>query len=87
MDGDEVAQLYVRRINAANNEPVRQLKNFKRVQLAAGRSERVSLLLRESDLKYWDEKTNGWMVYPGEYEIRIGGSSEDSRLSYKISIK
>jgi beta-glucosidase len=87
MDGDEVVQLYVRRIDAANNEPVRQLKNFKRIKLAKGRSEKVSLLLRESDLRYWDEKKNGWTLYPGEYEVMIGRSSEDSKLSYKISVK
>ena len=87
MDGDEVVQLYVRHINAANTEPVRQLKNFKRVSIAKGKSKRVTLQISESDLRYWDEKTNGWTIYPGEYEVMIGGSSEDNKLSYKINFK
>lgn len=84
MDGDEVAQLYVRHIDGANTEPVQQLKNFKRVSLAKGKLQRVSLILRESDMRYWDEKKNGWTLYPGEYEVMIGGSSEDSKLIFSF---
>lgn len=87
VDGDEVVQLYIRRINAAGTEPLKQLKNFKRITLAKGKSKRVSLILGEADMRYWDEKTNDWIVYPGEYEVTIGSSSEDKRLTYIFSIK
>lgn len=87
MDGDEVVQLYIRHINATGDEPLKQLKSFKRTTLAKGRSKRITLLLGEADMRYWDEKTNGWTIHPGDYEVVIGGSSADNKLSYTISIK
>jgi len=87
MDGDEVVQLYVRRINATSDEPVKQLKDFKRLKITKGKSVPVSLQLRKSDLEYYDEETGGWMVWHGEYEVMIGGSSDDSRLTHRIHIK
>lgn len=87
MDGDEVLQLYIRHINTSGTEPLKQLKNFKRVTVAKGKSKRVSLFLGETDMRYWDEKTNRWVIYPGDYEVMIGGSSEDNKLTYRVSIK
>lgn len=85
MDGDEVVQLYLQHINGNDNEPVRQLKNFKRVTVKKGTASKCTLTLDEKDFRYWDEATNGWIVYPGEYKVSIGGSSLDDRLSYMIS--
>lgn len=87
MDGDEVVQLYIRRVNAAATEPVKQLKDFKRVRIGKGRSERVSLVIRDTDLEYYEGQPGKWVVNPGEYEIMIGGSSGDAKLTHRISIK
>lgn len=87
VDGDEVVQLYIRHINAIGEEPLKQLKNYKRITLAKGSSKKINLILKKDDMKFWDEKTNEWVIYPGEYEVMIGGSSEDKRLTYTFSIK
>ena len=85
--GDEVVQLYIRRMNAKRDEPVKQLKEFRRISLAKGESCKVNLLLQQKDLAYYDEQAKKWMVYPGEYEVMIGGSSEDNKLVHRLTIK
>ena len=85
--GDEVVQLYIRRISAGDNEPVKQLKDFKRVGLAKGETKKVTLRLNQQDMAWYDESTKKWIVYPGEYEIVIGGSSEDKKLVHRLTIK
>jgi beta-glucosidase len=87
VDGEEVMQLYVRRINHAATEPLLQLKNFKRVAIKRSSGKKINLLLRHRDLEYWDEKQNAYVVYPGEYEVLIGGSSDDIRLKKTITIQ
>ena len=85
--GDEVPQLYVRRVNAGAGEPIKQLKDFKRVSIASGKAVKVSLQLKISELEYFDEQKGKWLIYPGEYEIMIGGSSEDKKLVHRLTIK
>jgi beta-glucosidase len=87
MDGDEVPQLYVRRINARTEEPLKQMKDFKRVSIARAATVKVSLQLKYSDLEYFDDQKGKWIIYPGEYEIIIGGSSEEKKLFHRITIK
>ena len=87
MNGDEVIQLYIRHSNTQKDEPVKQLKNFKRITVAKGVSKKIILSINNDDLKYWDEKINGWTIYPGDYEIQIGRSAEDIKLTSVISKK
>ena len=85
--GDEVPQLYVRRVSAGAGEPIKQLKDFKRVSITSGKAVKVNLQLKISELEYFDEQKGKWLIYPGEYEIMIGGSSEDKKLVHRLTIK
>ena len=85
--GDEVPQLYVRRVSAGAGEPIKQLKDFKRVTIATGTTVKVKFELMHSDFEYYDVPSGKWVIYPGEYDIMIGGSSEDIRLVHGIKIK
>lgn len=87
LSGDEVPQLYLRRVNAGAGEPIQQLKDFKRVSVTSGKIVKVSLQLKLSELEYFDEQKGKWLIYPGEYEIMIGGSSGDRKLVHRITIK
>jgi beta-glucosidase len=87
IDGEEVAQLYVRRINKNANEPLLQLKNIKRLKIAKGETVATNLTVTKKDLEYWDDKQQQYVVYPGDYEIMIGSSSADIRLRSTITIK
>ena len=85
-DADEVVQLYVGRIGATVEWPLRELKAFRRISLKAGESKTVKLSFPVSKLRYWDENAYGWALESGEIEILIGNSSRDIRLAKRISI-
>ncbi len=85
--GDEVVQLYIRRMSAGDSEPMKQLKDFKRVSLAKGETKTVNLRLNQQDMAWYDESLKKWIVYPGVYEIVIGSSSEDKKLAHYLTIK
>jgi beta-glucosidase len=82
--GCEVAQLYLRCPDQAA-EPPFQLKGFQRVHLAAGERRDVTFTLNSMDLAAWSDP-GGWMVHPGSYEVLIGASSADVRLSASVEV-
>ena len=85
MDGDEVVQLYLTDIQASVARPQKQLRAFRRVHIPAGGSVRVEFTLGEKDFALYDRDMN-YTVEPGDFIIGIGASSEDIRLSEKITI-
>ncbi len=78
--GAEVAQLYVRKPDSKLPMPVQELKGFAKVFLQPGESKEIRIPLDDKAFRCWNVKTNRWEVEGGEYEIRIGASSEDIRL-------
>ena len=76
-EGTEVAQVYVKRI-ADVDGPIKSLRAFKRVDLKAGESQRVSIDLPRKSFEGWDAQTNTMRVVPGKYLIFVGGSSADA---------
>jgi beta-glucosidase len=83
-DGAEIAQLYIRDIDSSVPRPVKELKGFVKVFLKAGESKKVNITLTEKDFAYWDVNIKDWNVEPGEFEILIGASSKDIRLTSKL---
>jgi beta-glucosidase len=77
--GAEVAQLYVK-FPATANEPVRQLRGFKKVMVQPGETGKVSFELRRRDLSVWDVMKQEWKVERGEYKMHVGASSRDLRV-------
>ncbi len=78
-DGVEIAQMYIRDCVSSVARPVKELKGFERVALKAGESKEVSFTITPDRLAFYDihmQKT----VEPGEFEIMVGGSSEDAHL-------
>ena len=63
------------------------LKKFTRVTIKKGASKNSTLSISKKDLEYWDDKQNAYVIYPGEYEILIGSSSADIRLSTTITVE
>ncbi len=74
--GDEVVQLYVRDINASLVRPVLELKGFKRVSLAPGKSVKVRFTVPVDMLNFTISGTRR-VVEPGEFEVMIGSSAND----------
>ena len=79
VDGQEVVQVYVKSLD--NPEaPIKSLKGFKRVCIAAGQTVTVKIALTDEAFEYYDEAVDGLSVKPGRYQILYGGSSRDEDL-------
>ena len=84
-EGTEVVQLYVRDCVSSVVTYDSVLRGFERVSLKPGESKQVSFTLRPEDLRILD-KNMKWTVEPGDFEIRIGASSEDIRLRKTVTL-
>jgi beta-glucosidase len=84
--GDEVVQLYVRRLKSPVPQPIRNLAAFQRVHLAANSSATVTLEFPASALRHWDVPAKRYVVEPGEFEIEVGASSGDIRAKVRSEI-
>jgi beta-glucosidase len=72
--GATVVQLYVRDEVASVTRPVRELKAFQRVQLAAGESRTIELRVAVRDLAFWG-LSRAFVVEPGGFRVYVGPSS------------
>ncbi len=82
--GAEVVQLYVQDVDCSVERPLKELKGFKKIKLEPGAKETINLELGKEDLSFYDEKSGGWKVEPGKFNILVGSSSRDIRLEGKI---
>lgn len=78
--GEEVVQLYIHDRLASVTRPVKELKGFKRITLEAGKRQQVQFELSTDLLAFYDLNMR-LIVEPGEFEVMIGSSSEDIRLT------
>lgn len=85
--GREVAQAYVSLPGSQVVRPPHELKGFTSVHLEPGQSKVVSISIRREDLAYWETKVENWLVEGGEYELAIGASSRDLRITGKIAVE
>lgn len=74
--GDEVVQLYLRDVVSSVTRPVRELKGFARVTLAAGETKTVSFRITPDKLSFYNREMRR-VVEPGEFEAMVGGNSVD----------
>ena len=86
MEADEVAQLYVKRLDSKVERAEKELEAFERVALKAGETKNVTLEFPLSELAHWDNETNGWVLEPGKIEILVGSASNDIRQSIYTEI-
>ena len=87
MDGAEVAQLYVGLPEAEVFRPDKELKGFQKIFLKKGESRQVRIDFDDKTFRYWNVKTGKWEIEKGNYQIMIGASSADIRLTGHISRK
>jgi beta-glucosidase len=64
--------------------PVKELKAFKRVHIAAGGETIVQMNIPAAELQKWDLATGTWKLYPGNYTIFAGGNSNDKKVAATI---
>ncbi len=80
--GAEVLQIYVHRPAAPRTRPEQELRAFKKVTIAPGSTENIDFDLGDRCFSEWHD---GWQLMPGPYELRIGRSSRDIRLTATIT--
>jgi beta-glucosidase len=74
-DADEVVQLYVHQRHGSASRPVRELKGFERVTLAAGETRTVTFGLGPDQLRYWNAAARGMVQDTTTFDVWAGGSS------------
>jgi beta-glucosidase len=77
LDGDEVAQVYFRLAHSKVPQPRLALCGFTRVHIPPRKTVPVSVTIPVERFRYWDTATKSYVVEPGEYEIFVGGSSDE----------
>ncbi|MBR0062907.1 MAG: glycoside hydrolase family 3 C-terminal domain-containing protein, partial [Oscillospiraceae bacterium] len=87
MDGAEVAQLYVHAVNPSVYRPKKELKGFKKVFLKAGETKEVTIELDDKAYRYWNDVSKKFEIDGGEYELMVGASVEDIKLTAKVQVK
>ena len=85
--GDEVAQLYVHQVNSSVKRPVKELRGFERIALKPGEEKTVTFVLPGEKLAFWDVKTHQFVVEPGAFDLMVGASSEDIRLTDRVEVR
>ncbi|MDP4208849.1 MAG: xylan 1,4-beta-xylosidase [Bacteroidota bacterium] len=78
-DGTEIVQVYVRKVNDAEG-PLKTLKGFQRVEVAAGKTGQAAINLPYTSFEFFDRSRGTMTVTAGEYEILYGNSSDNKDL-------
>ena len=84
--GMEIVQLYVGDKESSVIRPVKELKGFEKVSLRPGETKKVFFTLDKRAFAYYETSINDWFVEYGEFEIMIGASSRDIRLSGSVYV-
>lgn len=71
-DGTETVLVYINKVGDADG-PIRTLRAFQRVEVAAGSTQTVSIPLPDKAFEWWDARSNAMRILPGEYVIEVGG--------------
>jgi beta-glucosidase len=86
MNGDEVVQAYVE-YPKIDRMPVKELKSFKRVSVNEGADQTITIKIPVKELQKWDISSHKWKLYPGDYKLILGSSSQDEKLKIPFTVK
>lgn len=78
-DGEEVVQLYLKDQVGSVVRPVKELRDFQKVFLKAGASQKITFTIDKEKLAFYNAKLE-WAPEPGAFEVQLGSSSADIRL-------
>ena len=82
--GEEIAQLYIHAATSGMFRPEQELKGFAKVSLNPGEEKQVTIALNDRSFAVWSILKNDWVIEGGNYELRIGASSRDIRLTAEV---
>ena len=82
--GAEIAQLYIGKSESKLIRPKKELKGFAKVKLEPGQSMEVEIPFDDKSFRYFNTATDSWEVEGGTYDIYVGASLTDIRLTGSI---
>ena len=85
-DGSEVVQVYVGVPLSTVSRPPKELKAFEKIGIKQGEKRSVTIEIPVREAAYYNSILHEWVVETGVYEILVGSSSRDIRLSAKIYV-
>ena len=84
-DGVEMVQLYLRDLVGSVTRPVKELKGFKRITLKSGKKTTVKFLVGPEQLAFVNRGMKR-VVEPGTFDVMVGSSSEDIKLTGRFKV-
>lgn len=86
-NGSEISQVYVHPVSPLVMRPDRELKAYKKTEVAAGYEERVHILLDASAFSYYSTACDGWRTDDGTYIVGVGRNCRDIFLTACVVIE
>jgi beta-glucosidase len=84
--GREVVQVYLAPTEPDAGRPARWLAGFAGVEAAPGESAEAVVELPRRAFEVWDEDANTWSFVKGSYEVAVGRSIADPRVTMTINV-
>ncbi len=84
--GKEVVQLYIRDLTGSAIRPEKELKGFAKVFLEPGETKTVTMELNKRSFAWYNTELHDWFAASGDYEILVGASSRDIRLTETLHL-
>jgi beta-glucosidase len=84
--GTEIAEVYAR-LPKGTGEGFKRLVGWKRIELAPGQSQTVTVGIDTRALQSFDETSEGWNLAKGDYEVLVGGSSDSTPLTGSLQVQ
>ena len=85
--GKEVVQVYIADEKSSLPRPAKELKEFRKVELAPGQTKVVKFTITPDALKFFDDKAHDWVAEPGKFKVLVGSSSSDIRATEQFTYK
>jgi beta-glucosidase len=84
--GTEIAEVYAR-LPRGSDESFKRLVAWKRITLAPGESQSVTVAIDSRVLQTFEESSGGWKLAPGEYEVFVGPASDNTPLKGHLQVR
>ena len=85
-EGRETVQLYVGEQKPQADNPVKQLKDFVKLNLKPGETRTATMHITKEDLQTWDEQQHRWTLMSDRFRAYVGASSADIRGKVDFSL-
>jgi beta-glucosidase len=85
-EADEVVQMYLHQRHGSASRPVRELKGFKRVSLAAGEVRTLQFPIGPNERRYWNAAVRDWVIDQSTFDVWVGGdSTADLATTFEVA--